>query len=354
MVGSRRASGPTQSFGSPVDAAPGEPIQVTLQAITIVLAQLEQQLRETQTAVGQLNARLDANGGRPIVVVPTDPGPVPRSLRLVEAAREADPNRGLRLFCLGQFAVQLDGDTLPQRSNGKGRAILKYLATRPRQPVLRDVLLEALWPNEDPDIANNRLRVAMHHLRHVSTANPNAEGHDELVTYKDGCYRFNPNVPVWTDVEAFESAWKAGSRAEKHGDVDRAISCFEEAEGLYRGEYFEEDRFEDWLLVKREALKETYLRVLGKLSCHSYQRGAFDTAADGWKKILEKDPWREDVYRNLMICHARRGQRGLALHWFDLCTQVLANELHLQPEPETAGLANRIRQNEEIRDAPEF
>ena len=99
-------------------------------------------------------------------------------------------------------------------------------------------------------------------------------------------------------------------------------------------------------------MKETFLRILDKLSHFWLRQGTLESAIDGWKKILVKDPWREDVYRHLMVCFARNGQRGVALNWYDVCVRVLEKELQLAPEPETVTLYNRIRRNEPVGPDP--
>jgi DNA-binding SARP family transcriptional activator len=318
-----------------------------LQKVADLLSSLDQQVSQARLVVSQLATQLNGQSDAP---AGCSPPPRARSSEpyLPSPAPQGAEWEGLRLFCLGSFEVHVGQEAIPQRRNGKGRAILKYLAARPNQPVPRDVLLEALWPEEDPDVANNRLRVAMHHLRQVCVPAEGDAELGELVIFRDGCYMFNPAIPVWTDVEAFDAAWKAGARIERSGDLPRAIPHYEAAERLYRGDYFEDDSFEDWMLVRREELKETYLRVQDKLSHHWFAQGAIENAIDGWKKILVKDPWREDVYRHLMVSFARSGQRGVALHWFDLCTQVLDRELRLQPEPETLALHEQIRRGEVV------
>ena len=274
------------------------------------------------------------------------------SIHMVAASPEA-AREGLRLFCLGPFQVHLGQESLPQRRMSKGRTILQILASRPRQPVPRDVLLEALWPDEDPDVANNRLKVAIYHLRRAHSLDDAQADSGEFVVFRDGCYLFNPHRPIWTDVEAFEEAWRTGLRLERAGRPEQAMTFLEQAEALYRGDYFADDPFADWLLVRREELRETYLRLLDKLSRHWLRQGAWDSAIDGWKKILVMDPCREDVYRRLMRCFARTGQRGLALHWYNICVQILAQELQLAPEPETRALHERIRRNEPLGPDPE-
>jgi len=349
MAASRTEAVPRVSPAIHLLAGSDEPVRAGLRAVSDLLASLDQKVQDAQAVIGQLTTQLEGRPGwspdaRVTALSPISP-PSP-----ADNGNGIDEEIRLRLYCLGPFEVYLGEDSIPLRRMSKGRTILKFLASRPRQPVLRDVLLETLWPEEDPDVANNRLKVAMHHLRQVYTPNDGEVDHSEYVIFRDGCYMFSPHIRVWTDVEAFEAAWRTGARLERSGHLTQAVAFFEQADALYRGDYFEDDRFEEWMLVRREELKETNLRILDKLSHFWLRQGVLENAIDGWKKILVKDPWREDVYRHLMVCFAKNGQRGLALHWYDVCVQVLQKELQLAPEPETVTLYNRIRRNEPVGD----
>jgi DNA-binding SARP family transcriptional activator len=248
----------------------------------------------------------------------------------------------LCFFALGSFEVCWGDAPIPHRRTGKGLTILKYLAARPRQRVPRDVLLEVLWPEAEPKIANNRLKVAVHHLRQVYSP----DGHDSVgtgcVVFRDGCYMLDPAVEVWSDVEAFEEAWRTGLRLDRAGRPSDAVPLYARAEALYRGDYLEEDPFEEWTLLRREELRGAYLSILDKLGRHRLQTGDSAHAMETWRVILTKDPYREDVYRHLMLCCARLGQRGQAHHLYDLCVQILRDELQSSPEPETVALHDRI------------
>ncbi len=269
---------------------------------------------------------------------------VRQSLQAVLDSLPAGPNPALetqpelRLFCFGAFEVYLDTHRLSQRRTGKGPAILKYLAARPRHPVQRDVLLEALWPNTEPQVANNRLKAAIHHLRQTFGERPY-----DYVIFRDGCYLLNPDLRVWTDIEAFESHWRQGRRLERAGQMEAAVPFYVEAEALYRGDYLTEDPFAEWTLMRREELKDIYLTIVDKLSRYWYRTGEREKAGEGWKKILGRDPWREDAYRQLMVCLAGSGQRGQALRWYEVCVQALQEQLGIEPEPETTALADRLR-----------
>lgn len=316
-------------------------VHAAIRVVTRALTSLEEGIHDTQTLVQQLVTSLgDYRQTAPALSHTPPASQAPTSASIQKAQ--------LRIYSLGPFEIYCGEEWIPQRRTGKGRAILKYLAARPRQPVLRDVLLEVLWPETEPHIANNRLKVAMHHLRQAFALRGPDHDCGEYILFHNGCYLFNPNITVWTDVEAFEGHWRQGMRLERAGRLAEAIPFYLQAEMLYRGDFLAEDLFEEWTLVRREELKDLYLMTLDKLSRYWLQTGNADRAIEGWKKIIAKDPWREDAYRHLMVCFARCRQRELALRWYDLCVQTLQTQLGLEPEPETVALYQRIRSGESL------
>jgi DNA-binding SARP family transcriptional activator len=318
-----------------------------LHSVAESLTALEQDVQDMRALVQQLSARLDGqlatlNNCQQLGLPPLTPS--------LPHLPGHDPTQKpqLRLFCFGSFEIYHGETAIQYRRASKGNTLLKYLASRPRQPVLRDSLLEVLWPETAPQIANNRLKVAVHHLRQGIAPIAAAVGCSDVVIFRDGCYRFNTQLSVWSDVEAFEQAWHAGLRLEVSGQMSVAIPYYRQAEALYRGDFLAEDGFEEWTLLRREALKDIYLTLVDKLSQYWLQVGDLPRASEGWKQLLGKDPWREDAYRHLMTCCARAGQRGTALHWYDVCARVLQEQLGLEPEPETVALYHRIRSGEEF------
>ena len=254
----------------------------------------------------------------------------------------------IRIYCLGQFRIYWHDRMASLHNSAKSTMIAKFLAVAQHKPVQREVLLEVLWPGIHPTTANNRLKVAIHNLRSFLAILGGKLGSRACILFHDGCYEFNPKLSLWIDVEVFDRYWQTGMRLAKMGRISEAITCYANAEQLYQGDFLEEDRYEEWTLLQREELRNTYLTILDKLSWHWFETGQTDSAIEGWRKILAKDPWREDVYRHLMLSLARSGNRGLALRWYDTCTQVLRDELGIKPEPETIALFERIRSCEDM------
>lgn len=257
------------------------------------------------------------------------------------ATEDAPHQYQLRLQCLGPFKVTVGGQPLQRRHIGKGWAILKMLAGQPRRPIHRDLLIETLWPQVDPEIANNRLRVAMHHLRRASLT-VGADQGCSAIRFQEGCYRFNPALDLWCDVEAFRAAWETGRRAERDALPEWAVRHYRQAVALYHGDFLEEDRYEEWTLAPREDLKDIYLTILDRLGQHALMAHDLPGAIEYWRTIIGHAPWREDIYRQLMVSCVLSGQRGQALHWYELCRRTLAEQLELAPEPETVRLYDEI------------
>lgn len=248
----------------------------------------------------------------------------------------------LQVRCFGRFEVLRDGVPIDRWRRFKAKTLLKHLIVR-RQPVPRDVLVDLLWPDSDPQTAVNGLRVALHALRQALSPGPEGETSAvDIVVFEDGNYAVNPSAGLWVDADEFGRHFANGRRLERLGQSRAAIAEFESAEALYRDDYLVEDLYEDWTLVRREELKDQYLMVLTKLADDCVAQGDAEGCIVRCHKILQKDACREDAYRRLMRCYAQLGQPSQAIHWFELCARTLRQELDVAPSEQTMELYHRI------------
>ncbi len=243
------------------------------------------------------------------------------------------------IACLGSFEVHVDGRVLPLPSSVRPAAVLKLLADRGGRPTSRDLLIETLWPGIEADTGANRLRVAVHSLRQID---PDLHA---LVTFDRGHYQLN-GARVQIDAERFEALLAGGHSLEQSGDAARALTIYHQAEQLYRGDYFEEDPFEDWALLRRQHLRDLYLNLLVKLAVLALERGDYQDCITHCHEIVRQDDCSEDAYRLLMLAHAHRGNRARALRWYALCEQTLFRELAVEPSATTRALRDEILSNE--------
>jgi DNA-binding SARP family transcriptional activator len=153
---------------------------------------------------------------------------------------------------------------------------------------------------------------------------------------------------MWVDVEEFGQHYKAGQSFERGGKLAEAVRGYELAENLYQGDFIEEDPYEDWPILQRESLKDSYLAILERLSRYYLEEKRYTTCIHLCQKILVKDDCREDAHRRLMRCYSRQSQSNLALRQYHLCVEALARLLDVSPAPETTTLYHQIRRREAV------
>jgi DNA-binding SARP family transcriptional activator len=288
------------------------------------------------------------------------PGPGPRSAEPetpvvsakvlppvpVENARQAKQGTpSLAVYCLGPFRVHQDHQLVTNWASGKGKAIFKYMVAHRGRPIAKDILMDLFWRDADPEAARNNLNVAMYGLRQAMRA---ARPDFSHVLFQDDHYLLNPAMGVWVDVEEFVQRYENGRTLERKGRLAEAVQEYEAAEGLYQGDLFEEDLYQDWLIPRREGLKDSYLVILSRLSRYHLKEKRYATSIHLCRKILAEDDCREDAHRRLMRCYNAQGQRNLALRQYHLCAETLARVLDVSPMPETVALYHQIRNGEAV------
>ena len=237
--------------------------------------------------------------------------------------------------CLGPFCFRLGGAPIDDWRSGKARALFQFLVNHRGQPIPRDTLIQALWPDPVAAAPGTSLKVAVHLLRNVIARTESTVGEKvpmEIVS-QGSCYQLNA-ANLWLDVEEFERCYALGHSYEAQGQPTDALALYVRAAELYRGDYLE-DLADDWPTFRREALKDQFLFIVARLAAAAADAGDYQSGIVWCQRLLAKDRCREDTYRTLMLCHARLGQRSRVRSWYDLCVRTLRTELDCPPEPKT-------------------
>ncbi len=300
--------------------------QKELQGVTLHLAQRE------NVAASKLNSALDA-------------------LNRINTASQTATQCSvptLEAYCLGKFQVCVNCKKIEHWRSTKAKCILKHLITEGMRPVPKDILIEATWPGCEPSQGNNNLKAAVRALRQTLNHHNDTNEGDPNILCEDGNYMINPEIDLWVDAEQFERHCKAGRRFEAEGKLVEAIREHKAAEALYRGDYLEDDPYQEWTYLRREALKDEYLSVLGKLADYSMRAKDYEACIGYCQKILSKDYCREDTYQRLMCCYNRLGQRSRAIEWYRLCERTIRRELDVDPNHELVALYQKLVRGEYI------
>ncbi|MFQ5795548.1 MAG: BTAD domain-containing putative transcriptional regulator [Candidatus Bipolaricaulia bacterium] len=264
--------------------------------------------------------------------------------RPLEASDETPaPEAMLRLFTLGRFNMGVGDKGIPfyKWERKQALTLLKYLITHRGHVVHRERLIECLWPGAAEHQGRERLKVTVYSLRRELRR---AGVQEQIIETVDEAYILR-REGIWMDADAFEALIKEGYNLERQHKAKEALRRYQKAEDLYRGDYMEEDRYADWCAEERERLKELHLDMLGRMAELYAAHGEYAQAAQVCRKVLVREPCRESFHRALMEYLWHQGRRDEALVQFHHCRQVLANELDVEPMPETQHLYQQILQS---------
>jgi DNA-binding SARP family transcriptional activator len=242
------------------------------------------------------------------------------------------PAASVSVTCFGSFSVVVDGKPIDRWRSGKARALLQYLIIHRGGPIASQRLIDDLWPDPDALAAGTSLKVAVHALRKtlkVLTADL------AVLTHAAG-YELRAR-DVWLDVDAFDRLCQRAQQHESTGQLSEAAQLYARAVDLHRGDFLA-DSSDDWVVIRREGFRDEYLHAVARLAEAALADRNYHACIQRCRQILEQDRCREDVFRLLMLCHARLGQPSRVERWFNLCVQTLRVELDAEPMPETVCL----------------
>jgi DNA-binding SARP family transcriptional activator len=273
---------------------------------------------------GRSPCRLHKRGSEP---VPRPAAPVRTSAPSIEA----------RL--LGTFELRVDGVQIGTWHGRRGISVLRYLLMRERLNCPRDELLAEFWPEVPPELARNRLQVAVSGLRKALL--PATDGH--VIEFADGCYRLSHAFRFDVDVKQFEAALHQAQEIDRSGDADGALRAYRRAVTGYRGDFAADAPYEQWTLLPRENLRIGYIGALDRLARLQFETSDVDECIATGHRMLEVDPCREDAHRLLMRCYARQGRVYQALRQYEFCCRILSATIETRPAPQTTRLYRTIR-----------
>jgi DNA-binding SARP family transcriptional activator len=200
-------------------------------------------------------------------------------------------------------------------------------------------MMDVFWPGASPEAARNSLHVALNGVRRALRA----VWPEPVLERRHDTYRLADSVAVWVDAEEFESACEDGRRAERTGDVTKAVRSYEAAVQLYQGEFLADDPYAEWAVATRETLRVQAVEVQSRLIDRYVARGDHGPAALVGQRLLTIDPYNEVVHRQLMICYVRSGQVPLAVAQYHRCAEALWTALKMRPSRLTTELYDRLR-----------
>ena len=217
----------------------------------------------------------------------------------------------------------------------RARDIFCYIATSKNRRVLKEVLIEAFWPDEELETVEKNFHPTISHIR--KALNSRQPFKQNFLIFRDGAYQLNPELSYSIDAEEFERCIVEAEKAKREQDAAHQRESLEAAHKIYRGEFMS-GVYEDWAEERRQFYSEQSARVVAALAKLSLSEKHWADALKYAGEALAGDPFREDMHRLTMKAFAAQGKPASVKKHFERMKKTLHTELGIEPAEETKRL----------------
>lgn len=252
----------------------------------------------------------------------------------VQLLSETQALTRLHISALGEPAVFVDDSPITHWRMARAMELYFFLL-QSEQPVRKEQIQIALWPDADPERIEQTFRSTIYYLRL-------AIGKDQIVS-SSGLYSLNLTSygqHVWYDVALFEKCHNEARLALDNADDAHASTAFTEMIELYRGDYLQ-PFYGDWCILQRDKLRQAYVEARQGLAILAWRAEDFEASFQHWQHLLALDTCFEKAHAGIMRYYLRIGQREQALRQYQRCCLYLREELQTTPGPSLQKLYQR-------------
>ncbi|HWR30471.1 MAG TPA: response regulator [Negativicutes bacterium] len=259
---------------------------------------------------------------------------VARIIKLKQSARLFLPGTvGTQIHGFGKLEVRKSSDgSLVKWRTAKVEELFAFLLYHRGTIVRKGDILENLWPECEPKIADSNLHTSVYQLKKTFKEN----GVDVAVKFIGGGYVLEPGPAVEYDVAAFEAFTAKGEGLDATN-----IGEFEKMTLTYRDDYL---RYEEylWCMAERTRLQK-YFVDLAKQVAHFYiHTGSFGKAEQIMLRSVGYLPYDEDAYELLLKICSLQGDRPGMMKYYETIQTTLENELGIEPRPSLKRLYEQL------------
>ena len=239
----------------------------------------------------------------------------------------------MRFGILGPFEVADDEGRELALGGRKQRSVLAILLLRAGEVVPSDRLIDELWGERAPATAAKTLQVYVSNLR-------KALGDGVLVTRSGGYVLQLTAAEV--DAREFEALASEGQGALRADDLGRAAGVLREASGLWRGPALADFAYASFAQAEVARLEESRLVVLEDRIDAELGLGEHARLVGELEGLVREHPLRERLVGQLMVALYRSGRQADALEVYRRASELLRDELGLEPSPRLRELERSI------------
>jgi DNA-binding SARP family transcriptional activator len=237
------------------------------------------------------------------------PTPAPENVIPIGVGRSV-PSLSIR--CFGGFSIAIKGRPVDLTTiKPRVRAVLRLLAVHAGNPVHREVLQMAFWPDADAETGARNLHVAVSSLR--SWLEPGVgRGGSSFLLREGDAYRLAIQADAEVDLVQFSKALAAARVARLRGGVDAVVANYHQALELYAGELLPEDGPAEWAIEPRERFRAGALEAAQGLAELLLKQDDPAAAANACATGLWVDRLHDPLWKLLIQAREQAGDPGAA------------------------------------------
>ena len=222
----------------------------------------------------------------------------------------------------------------------ENQGLLAYLLLQRHRVHSREILADMFWGEHSQQKARGSLNTALWKLKKALEPEGIPAG-TYLRNSHVGEVGFNKDSRYWLDVEVFEHGINQILNHPFEAAEEQDLAELNKVLGLYKGDLLE-GLYSDWALRERERLRALYLRsLIYLLQFYDFHR-AYEKAIGYGQRILDLDPLREEIHREMIRLYWENGQRAMAVRQYEICRVTLDQELGIAPMEDTQRLYSQI------------
>ncbi len=247
---------------------------------------------------------------------------------------DAQLGRGLarriapRVFVEDQGRITLrigDREVPGTQIRRKVLALLCFLLCRSDLSATRDQVLEAMWPELEPDVAANSLNQTLYFLRRVFEPNYREDVSPAYVHYDSDV--------LWLDQELIASRSVLCSRLLREIGVNPSPDEVNRLSETYQGRFALDFSYEEWAAPYRDWLHARYLEVIERAVTADTHAGHFDRALRLAQRGISVDPDADQIELALLHLYRVTGAHAAAAEQYGHYAAVMRNEVGIEPPP---------------------
>jgi len=249
-----------------------------------------------------------------------------KSLRIPEAGRALARRVAPPAFIddLGRISMRIGDRVIPGTDiRKKVLSLLTYLLTRPQFTASREQVIDALWPDMEPEAGANSLNQTSYFLRHVFEPGIEDDSTAGYLSSRADLIWLEPRL-----VQSRSSECQKLIATIRRNPSPELVSRLAES---YTGRFGVDFIYDDWASAFRDALHASFLDRIERAITADTRAGAFDRALSVAQMALQADPDAEQIELCLLRLYRRMGANAAAAEQYAHYANMMRVQLGVEP-----------------------